>query len=311
MHMAQNAKYALAPARVENLTDVLTRRAELREARSFRIGAYNVYNLFGAAPDVYSSQPNRPAPEEQLDALGKMILDLDADAIAFEEVQNEKILSDLFRTRVNPVLKSQRERPFESFVLVPAGDKRGINVALATRLAVNGTMTFHDREFGPDSEAAVRFSRDLLGVELYATPTYRFLFFVAHLKSKIGGAAAEAIRGVEAEQIRSILEEPVFGSDRTFITQDTILAGDMNDDPGTRAIRILEGSAGKPPLRDVFATVEPNYTFPTHKRYAKTRLDFIFTSPTIQVESPVIHRDNPAAGKASDHYPISVTVTIH
>jgi endonuclease/exonuclease/phosphatase family metal-dependent hydrolase len=309
--MFDSLRYASAPARVENLTEVLTRRAELRDVPSFRLAAYNVYNLFGAVSDVYSRQPNRAAPPEQLDALGKMIVDLDADAIAFEEVQNEKILSDLFRTRVNPVLTREGQQPFESFVLVPARDKRGINVALATRLAVNGTMTFHDREFGPETESAMRFSRDLLGVELYATPTYRFLFFVAHLKSKIGGAEAEEKRGIEAEEIRTILDEPVFGSPQTFITQDMILAGDMNDDPGTRVIQILEGSPEKTPLADVFRTVEPNHTFPTHNRYKKTRLDFIFASPSIRVSSPVIHRDNPAAQAASDHYPISVTVSVH
>lgn len=308
--MHEDPRFRLAPARVENLTEVLTRRAELKEVPSFRIAAYNVHNLFGAAPDVYSRQPNRPAPKEQLDALGEMILDLDADALAFEEVQNEKVLSDLFRTRVNPELKRKNDKTFESFVLVPASDKRGINVALATRLAVNGTMTFHDREFGPESDRAMRFSRDLLGVELYATPTYRFLFFVAHLKSKIGGEAAETIRGLEAEEIRTILDEPVFGSQSTFIAQDMILAGDMNDDPGTRVIQILEGTAEKTKLRDVFGPVEPNFTFPTHEKYKKTRLDFIFASPTIRVGLPTIHRGNRAAVSASDHYPISVTVTV-
>ena len=181
--MPESLRFASAPARVESLTEVLTRRAEMRDLPSFRLAAYNVYNLFGALTDVYSRQPNRAAPPEQLDALGKMIVDLDADAIAFEEVQNEKILSDLFRTRVNPVLTREGQRPFESFVLVPARDKRGINVALATRLAVNGTMTFHDREFGPETESAMRFSRDLLGVELYATPTYRFLADVGPARS--------------------------------------------------------------------------------------------------------------------------------
>jgi endonuclease/exonuclease/phosphatase family metal-dependent hydrolase len=308
--MDEKTKFILGQARVEGLTDVLTRRAELIDVPSFRIAAYNVYNLFGAASDVYSQRPNRPAPEEQLDALGNMILDLDADAIAFEEVQNEKVLSDLFRSRVNPVLKRQGKQPFESFVLIPSRDLRGINVALATRLAVNGTMTFHDREFGAESEQASRFSRDLLGVELYATPTYRFLFFVAHLKSKIGGEAAETKRALEAEEIRTILEEPVFGSKSTYIQQDMILAGDMNDDPGTRVIKILEGELEKTKLRDVFASVEPNFTFPTHDRYAKTRLDFVFTSPSIHVEAPAIHRDNPAAAAASDHYPVSVTVTV-
>jgi endonuclease/exonuclease/phosphatase family metal-dependent hydrolase len=307
--MNEDIQFGSSEAQVESLTETLTRRTELREVPSIRIGAFNMYNLFGKRRDVYSQRPGSPTAKTQLDALGKMILDLDADAIAFEEVQNERVLSDLFRSRVNPALKRRKQRPFESFVLVPARDPRGINVALATRLAVNGAMTFHDREFGPKSKRATRFSRDLLGVEIYATPSYRFLFFVVHLKSKIGGKTAEAKRRLEAKEIRSILDKPTFGSPRTFIEQDMILAGDMNDSPGSTVIKILQGT-GRTALQDVLAGVDPDFTFPTHTRYAKTRLDFVFSSPTIRLESPLIHRTNPAAAAASDHYAVSATVSV-
>src|SRR6516165_5030872 len=86
---------------IENLEKTLTRRNELRVVPSFRIAAFNLYNLFGKAKDVNSRQPGPPVTKNRLEALGKMILDLDADAIAFEEVQNEKILSVLFRKAVN------------------------------------------------------------------------------------------------------------------------------------------------------------------------------------------------------------------
>jgi endonuclease/exonuclease/phosphatase family metal-dependent hydrolase len=294
---------------VESLERTLTRRSELRVVPSFRIAAFNLYNLFGKDKDVYSQRPGAAVTKNRFKALGTMILDLDADAIAFEEVQNEKVLSDLFRQNVNPTLKRRRQRPFDSFVVIPARDPRGINVALATRLAVNGAMTFHDRQFGPRSQRPTRFSRDLLGVEIYATPTYRFLFFVAHLKSKLGGDTAEDKRRLEAKEIRKILDEPAFGAERTFIAQDMILAGDMNDEPKTPVIKRLIGK-GRNTLQDVLATVKPNYTFPTHNRYKKARLDFIFSSASIRVDSPLIHHDNPVAVLASDHYPVSATVEV-
>ena len=53
-----------------------------------------------------------------------MILSLEADAIAFQEVQNEKILGELFRTRVNPKISDKQYR-FTSFVCIPARDPRG------------------------------------------------------------------------------------------------------------------------------------------------------------------------------------------
>lgn len=295
-------------AEVQRLTDVLVRPGELPDVPDFRIASYNVYNLFGDAPDVHSSRPNPPAPDEQLDALGEVILDLDADAIAFQEVQNEKILGELFRTRVNPKISDKQYR-FTSFVCIPARDPRGINVALATRLAVNGTLTFHDREFGPIDERAVRFSRDLLGVELYATKTYRFLFFVAHLKSKMGEDHGVGKRALETAEIRTILETPQFGGN-PFIAQDLVLCGDMNDDPDTEAIATLKGN-GATELVDVLGQLQPPlHSFPTHTKYKKTRLDYILASRTLAISDATVHTDAEAVAEASDHYPVSATVRV-
>src|SRR4029450_11470157 len=112
-----------------------------------------------------------------------------------------KVLGALFRERVNPKIKDAPYR-FTTFVCISARDPWGINVALATRLAVRGSVTFHDREFGPADDDAVRFSRDLLGVDLFATPEYRFLMFVAHLKSKMGGAPSQTTRESGATETR-------------------------------------------------------------------------------------------------------------
>jgi endonuclease/exonuclease/phosphatase family metal-dependent hydrolase len=293
-------------AQVENLGEVLARPEELLEVPSFRIASYNMHNLFGDRPDVHSGQPGPPASPEQLKALAKMIVDLDADAIAFQEVQNERALSDLIRKRVNP--KLEKEARFTTFICIPSHDPRGINVALATRLAVNGTMNFNAREFGPLDARAKKFSRDLLGVDMYATPSYRFIFFVAHLKSKLGGEESEYKRSLEAEEIRAIIEKPTFGG-HPFIQQDMILAGDMNDDPDKTTIDILRG-ADPAILKDVLADVEPNYTYPTHTRYPKTRLDYMFASPSVKISEAKIHRENAAAAAASDHYPVSATIKV-
>jgi len=293
-------------AYVENLGEVLARPEELMEVPSFRVASYNVHNLFGDRPDVHSSRPDPPSSPEQLKALAKMIIHLDADAIAFQEVQNERVLSDLIRKRVNP--KLEKAARFTTFICVPSHDPRGINVALATRFAVNGTMNFNAREFGPLEERAKKFSRDLLGVDIYATPSYRFLFFVAHLKSKLGGEESEYKRSLEAGEIREIIEKPTFGG-QPFIQQDMLLAGDMNDDPDKTTIDILRGSDPMY-LHDVLAQVNPNYTYPTHTRYPKTRLDYMFASPSIKITAVNIHREDAAAAEASDHYPVSATIKV-
>jgi len=300
------------PALIENLTETLKRPSELRHVPEFRVATYNAYNLFGDKPDVHSSRPNPPTSDEQLAALGEMLREIDADVIAFAEVQNERILARLFRKHVNPALRRRREDTFDAFVCVPARDPRGINVALATRLAVRGTVTFHDYEFG-SGEKAVRFSRDLLGVEVFVTPTYSFLCFAAHLKSKIGGARSAEKREIEATEIRELFEQPVFGGS-PYITHDLILAGDMNTEPDTRVVSILRGDqAPDTALVDLLEDLEPNYTYPTHTRYPKARLDYLFASPSISArvrpDERRIHRDDVAV-VASDHYPASITIGV-
>ena len=296
----------VSPAHVEELGEVLARPEELPEVSSFRIASYNLHNLFGAKPDVHSSRPGPPVTPEQRNALAKVIIDLEADAIAFQEVQNEHVLADLFRDKINP--KLEKPKRFTAFICHPSHDPRGINVALATRFAVNGSMDFKEREFGDLDEKAKKFSRDLLGVDMNATPSYRFMFFVAHLKSKMGGETSTYKRCLEAEEIRKILDKPTFGG-TPFITQDILVAGDMNDDPDTETITILRGEEPNV-LKDLLADVDPNHTYPTHTRYKKTRLDYIFASATIQITDVEIHRENPAAAEASDHYPVSATVDV-
>jgi endonuclease/exonuclease/phosphatase family metal-dependent hydrolase len=295
------------PASAINLAEdkVLAQPRDLPNVKQIRLASYNVRNLFGEYPDTWSSRPSEPPSEERLQALANVVIGLDADVIAFQEVQNERVLSEFIRQRVNRRIR--KEAKFTTFVLIPARDPRGINVAVATRLAARATLSFHDRDFGPEGNRNVHFSRDLLGVELYATPKYRFLLFVAHLKAKIGGDPSERKRRWEAEEIRTILKEPVFGGN-PYVEQPMLLVGDMNAeaDPPEEAIQILKGKADSP-LSDLLASVVPNYTYPTHNKYPKTRLDYLLASRELKTKDAGIFRDDPA-GEASDHYPVFVTI---
>lgn len=294
---------------VQQLTQVLARPEELPEVDELVVAAYNAHNLFGPAPPASSRA--EPKSEEELKALAKMIRGLDASVIAFEEVQDRDTLSRLFREYVNP--KLDKASRFTSFVCLPSHDPRGINVAIATRLAVRASVSFTDRDFGPLDDKSTSFSRDLLGVELFGTPSYRFLFFVAHLKSKLARSdeereAGDEKRRIEAGEIRTILEDPPFGA-APFIDQDMLLCGDMNDDPDSDVLQILTG--GDKPLRDL---LDPDVrSYPTHTRYKKTRLDYILASPSVSAFAEVYQGDpdDPATAKlASDHFPVRATLRV-
>ena len=273
---------------------------DLKKRSRIRVASYNVYNLFGEGADT-------PKPEEELEALGEMILGLDADLISFAEVDGIDTLKELFQTRVNPKLKENDK--YDAYLCIPANDRRGINVALATRLSVRGKMSFSDREFERDGKA-IKFSRDLLGAMIQATPNpaHSFLYFAGHLKSKIGGDSAEEKRRLEATEVINILSESTFGG--PFLSQPLLLAGDLNDDPDSPVIDVLKGG----PLADLFESVKPNTTYPTElpkRKRPPTRLDYLFASDAMKAKMTdlTIHREEPA-DQASDHYPISAVMQL-
>src|SRR5215470_4053035 len=94
---------------VQQLRDVLRRPGELPRRAEITVASYNVYNLFGESAE-------RPKPEEQLDALGEMILKLNADIISFAEVENVETLKTLFQTRVNKKLDGDDK--YDAFICV-------------------------------------------------------------------------------------------------------------------------------------------------------------------------------------------------
>jgi len=284
----------------ERLTDVLRLPKDLKKRTRIRVASYNVYNLFG-------EDAEHPKPTEQLAALADVILALDADVISFAEVGSLATLKELFQSRINPKLEGADK--YDAYICIPANDRRGINVALATRLSVRGKMSFSDREFEKNGKT-IKFSRDLLGVLIQATPDpeHTFMYFVGHLKSKIGGDDAEQKRRAEAGEVIDIFTGPTFGA--AFITQPLLFAGDFNADPDTKPIDILK----KGTLTDLFEDVQPNYTYPTalsKGHYDQTRLDYMFASPSMKdrMQKLDIYRKDPT-DEASDHYPISAEMRL-
>jgi endonuclease/exonuclease/phosphatase family metal-dependent hydrolase len=296
------------PELIQSLSTVLRRPHELEHTDSIRVAAYNVYNLL-------DDSGRRPKPKEEMRAIGEMIRHMNADVIAFAEVQDEAMLKTLFDTYVNSKLEGSAK--YDGFVCLTGNDQSGINVALVTRLSIRGVLTFQDRQFDAStSKRAMKFSRDLLGVAIQMTPdkAHTYLHFAAHLKSKIGGEAADRKRRMEAEEIVEILTEDTFGGpmmDRNFL-----LTGDMNDDPDGHAVGVFR-SAG---LTDSLPLTDANRTYPTlinasptgRRKYQETRLDYLFASASIasRLSDVTVHRTPDAADRASDHYPISARLAV-
>lgn len=295
-------------AAVSTLRDTLRTPSQLIPVDTIRIASYNVRNLFGpTAKD--------PTTAAQSAALGQVIARIGADVFVFAEVENVAAIKSVFQKHVNPKLDSADR--YDAFVCIGGNDRRGINVALVTRLSVRGATTFRDREFdgtvSPTSTRgkAAKFSRDLLGVHIQPTPDARtsFLYFAAHLKSKIGGPVADRKRQLEAEEIVDIFTRPPFGCD-PFIDQRMLLSGDFNAEADGSEIATLKKSR----LVDVFEKVADNHTYPTRlpkRKYPSTRLDYLFASAALapKISDCCVDRRSPA-DEASDHYPIAATLRV-
>jgi endonuclease/exonuclease/phosphatase family metal-dependent hydrolase len=305
--MASTFDVARRPDLITNITEVLRTPGELRDTDRITIAHYNVYNLFGRYAD-------KPKPLAQREALAQVILALRPDVITFAEVEAEGVLKGFFSGLVNSQLPEEQDK-YDAFVCIPANDRRGINVAIVTRLSVQGAMTFHDRDIAREGDTSIKFSRDLLGVEIQMTPNpaHKYLHFASHLKSQIGGAPSADKRGLEAAEIVKILSEPTFGQN-PFMSQPCILAGDFNDVPTSKAIGLV--SAGG--LIDAFGEVEPNDTYPTNinsgksrKRYPPQRLDYMFATPSMapRLSDLAIYREEPT-DEASDHYPMTAVMSV-
>ena len=163
-----------------------------------------------------------------------VVKELKADVLCTVEVEDRTILSD-FNSQM---LGSRR---FKYPMLIDANDPRGIDVGILSKFEIVNITT---HMFDKDSKGTI-FSRDCLEIEL-KLPDGRPLYFLCnHLKSQGYGAKAanDAKRLRQAKRIAEIL------SSAYDLSKDlVIVAGDMNDKPGSAALAPL---LGLPNLFDV------------------------------------------------------------
>lgn len=133
-------------------------------------------------------------------------------------------------------------RQFDYALLMDGNDPRGINVGLLSRLTFGG---IHTHMFDADAQGTI-FSRDCFDVELRLPDEKPLHVLCNHFKSQSYGldAVNAARRLRQTKRIAAILA----GFD---LTKDwVIVAGDLNDAPGSAALQPL---LGQPNLYDVLA----------------------------------------------------------
>lgn len=233
------------------------------------VATYNILNLFDTVDDPYHQDETTAAkPRDQLEAMAKVIKQLDADVVALEEVESRDYL-DRFLEVFLP------EAGYE-VVHFEGNDVRGIDVCLISRVPVGRVQSHRHLVFdGP--HGPMSFERDLLSVEILPPGGEPFEMWVVHLKSNYEGREyAEPVRVAEAREVRKLLDERLKADPKARI----ILCGDMNDTQESETIQTLMGkgeTAMKCFASDMGDKPLISYNRPPHL----TMIDFLLCTPAM------------------------------
>ena len=198
-----------------------------------KIGFWNVENLFDAeddrsnpGDDEYSIERGWTAARyaTKLGRLAEVIAAVAPHALGLAEVENRRVLDDLF---AHPSLAPLGYR----IAHVESPDKRGIDVALAYRAPFTldeSSVTLHriEREGTPPTRGVLE-AKLALGDE-------DVTILVNHWPSR-GGDRDGSFRAVAAEVARGVV-------DRIGHDQNVVVVGDLNDDPFDPSVRRTLGA---------------------------------------------------------------------
>jgi endonuclease/exonuclease/phosphatase family metal-dependent hydrolase len=239
----------IATFNVENLV------RRLSSARDRRTGAWvpdAAVGLFDHVSEAEAQLIERALQvaisDDQRQLTAQAIRDCDADVLCLQEVDGLEALR-WFHDRY---LRRALDEPYEHFALLEGNDRRGIDVAVASRRGLpirvmsNATLTYRDldlfdddlRRWGVTADDRI-FKRDALEVEV-ETARGVLTLWICHFKSMTEGRdKTMAVRRAEARAVRRLVEAKFGG--RTA-TANWVILGDFNDHRDR--IRLVPGEGG-------------------------------------------------------------------
>ena len=264
------------------------------------VATYNTLNLFDDEDDPYHNDEGTPAkPREQLEHLAHSIAELNADVIAFQEVENRFYLQRFVKVFLPDL-------GYENVVHFEGNDSRGIDVCLVSRVPIGPVRSYRHLKF-PGADGTVRsFNRDVLAVTIEPPEAKPFEAWVVHLKSNSGGREfAEPVRLAEAKELRKLLDHELDKDPEARI----IVLGDFNDTWDSESTQTIVGSG---PTALWSATTELKGELPDtyNEGEYKSMIDFILCSPAmaktyVKGSFRVIPGSTSTTG--SDHNPVAVS----
>jgi endonuclease/exonuclease/phosphatase family metal-dependent hydrolase len=272
----------------------------IKVGSQFTIATFNILNLFDDVDDPYfQDETTKAKPREEMLRVAAVLRELNADVVAFQEVESRGFLKRFLDVFVP-------ELGYRTIVHYEGNDQRGIDVCLASRIPVGRVVSHRHLRFeGPDGDG-YRFNRDLLRVEMTPQNGDPFEVWVLHLKSNSGGRdASEPIRLAEARQVYKLVAARLKEDPNASL----LLCGDFNDSFESPTLKTILGTDQGPPILEPLFGQVPEQNRVTYNREPyRSMIDFILVSPKMAqryVADSYDIRDGTMQESGSDHNPVS------
>lgn len=284
---------------VDALPETAKPKKQVRQANADQlvVATFNVLNLFDEVDSPYHADETTPAkPREQMEKAAAAIRQINADVIAFQEVESRGYLK-----RFRDVFL--RDMGYRHVVHYEGNDLRGIDVCLLSRLPVGPVESHRHVKFsGPDGRER-RMSRDLLSVKLLPPGKSPIEVWVLHLKSNSGGREfAEPVRLAEAQYLRQQLDQRLAENPDAQI----LLMGDFNDTWDSPTLKTIVGTGANAlqlPLAEAAIKSLITYNNEPHR----SMIDYILCSPAMArqfVSGSYRTLPGDVESSGSDHNPV-------
>ncbi|ANP54906.1 endonuclease/exonuclease/phosphatase family metal-dependent hydrolase [Streptomyces griseochromogenes] len=241
---------------------------------------------------------------------GRVVAEVDADILLTVEVE-DRLTLERFNTHV--LAGALGRRPYPYNLLVDGNDARGIDIGILSRHPITSVRS-HIFDTDPDQPADRLFSRDCpeFEIQLDGSP---LVILGNHLKSKFQDDPD--LRLAQAKRVAEIYRA---AAERT---PHVMVAGDLNDDPGSEAVAELVDAG----LRDVMSHRVYHGEPGTHGTCASSedKLDYLLLPPPlwhevqhVGLETRGIHADGIKSfdtvtsklNEASDHAALYVDLDL-
>jgi endonuclease/exonuclease/phosphatase family metal-dependent hydrolase len=269
-----------------------------------RLATLNAGDWFGPAGGPFGQGPK---PDGEVDALAREITSIDADVVALQEVQSQRVLDGFAMSRLGPQAYPYRK----VFVTNDPGQR---NLAILSRYPIVETQSNRDRKLeGVPSSNPPFFTRDvaeaLIDVQGIPFRVYNTHFradpFFGKPFTEEKLKAAQDTRAAEGGGLQSIIAEdlPALAGRRYAVLAD------LNAAP-TRPEIVTLTTAAEPRLFDPLAGREGPETW-SHPA-TQERKDYILLSDAMAQNVLNAHvRNTPDAALASDHRAVVVDVMLY